>query len=135
MKIQQLYKAVVPNDLFIRVYKCFGYEILNEDYSFCKADLERLETVNKINNLKEELCQYYIPCKAKLYLTHLNISKCITIFRQLLRLNNINTLSKQKYVRHKKTTFYSIQFDTNHIDNSDLNHMRVDNNHMVLQFE
>lgn len=135
MKIQQLYRAVVPNELFIKVYKCFGYDSLDEDYSFCKADLQRLETVKRINDLREDLCQYYIPCKAKLYLSHLTEGKCITILRQLLRLNNISTLSKQKYVRHKKTTFYSIKFDHDHVENPDSNHMRVENNHLVVHFE
>jgi hypothetical protein len=134
MKIKQLYRAMVPNELFVRVYKCFGYEVLVEDYTFCKADLQRLETVNKMSEIRDELCQYYIPCKAKLYLTSMNVSKCITILRQLLRLYNIALLSKQRYIRHKKTTFYSIRFSENNED-SDINHMRVENNHMVVHFE
>jgi hypothetical protein len=133
MKIMQLFKASVPNELFVKVCQCFGYEVANEDFSFCKMDLERLDTVRRMNCLRDELCQYYIPCKAKLYLTNLNELKCITVFRQLLRLNNITLVSRQRYVKHKKITFYSLKFDEENKDER-LNHMTVNNNHLVVNF-
>lgn len=129
----QLYRSSVPNDLFVRVYQCFGYEKLNQEYMFSKADLERLNTVENMIVLRNELCQYYIPCKAKLYLSNLNELKCITVFRQLLRLNNIVLVSKQKYVKHKKITFYSIQFEKN--EKHDICHsMKVNNGYTILSF-
>lgn len=136
MKINQLFRVTVPNELFFKLYRAFGYTELTEDYMFCKSDLERLEIVDKMSEYKDELCQYYIPCKAKLYLTNITINKCITIFRQILRLNNIVLMSRQKYIKHKKTTFYYIKMhhSANEESLDNLHHMRVNNNYMVLNF-
>ena len=133
MKINQLFRANVPSDLFIKLHRCFGYEALNQEYMFSKVELDKLDTVNRVNNLKEELCQYYIPCKAKLYLSNMSELKCITVFRQILRLFNINLISRQKYIKHKKITFYSIKFDNGHKDEH-IHAMRVNQNHLVLTF-
>ena len=132
-KINQLYRATIPYDLFVKIYRCFGYEMLNTEYCFNKLDLERLNTVKMISDLRDELSQFYIPCKAKLYLSSLNELKCITIFRQVLRLNNISLISKQKYIKHKKVTFYSLKFD-NDINDEHLHSMKVNNNHFVVSF-
>lgn len=137
MKINQLFRVNIPNELFIKLCKSFDFNDLANEFIFCKADLVRINTLSKINDLKDELCQYYIPCKAKLYLSNLNIGKCITIFRQILRLNNMVLISHQKYVQYKKTTFYTIKHNTL-ISNDDIlneNHiMKVTNNHLVVNF-
>lgn len=131
-KILQLFRVKITNELFMKVYKCFGYTQLNQEYMFCKADLEKLNTLTAMLELKDELCQYYIPCKAKLYLSNLDVNKCITVFRQILKLYNIMLTSKQKYIKHKKTTFYSLKLANDpSIEN---HHMTVNNNHLVLTF-
>jgi hypothetical protein len=132
-KINQLYRAAIPYDLFVKLYRCFGYETLNIEYSFNKLDLEHLDTIKRVGELKDELSQFYIPCKAKLYLSNLNELKCITVFRQVLRLNNISLISKQKYIKHKKVTFYSIKFDSD-IREEHLHTMKVNNNHLFVSF-
>lgn len=136
MKIHQLFRANVPNELFIKICACFGYIASMSEYTFCKAELDRLGTVELLNGHKDELCQYYIPCKAKLYLTNITLSKCITIFRQILRLNNMVLISFQKYIKHKKTTFYCVKKERT--DESDApaepHGMKVDNRHLVLNF-
>lgn len=107
--------------------------MLNVDYTFSKVDLERLNTVARVNEMKDELAQYYIPCKAKLYLSNMNELKCITIFRQILRLNNIVLISRQRYIKHKKITFYGIKFEKD--PNEEASHvMKVSNNHVLLTF-
>ena len=137
MKINQLFRVNIPNELFIKLCKSFDFYDLANEFIFCKADLIRINTLSKINDLKDELCQYYIPCKAKLYLANLNVSKCITIFRQILRLNNMVLISHQKYVKHKKTTFYTIKHNIV-ISNDDISHenhiMKVTNNHLIVTF-
>ncbi len=132
-KINQLYRSTIPHELFIKLCHCFGYDALNIEYSFNKLDLERLNTVKLVSELRDELSQFYIPCKAKLYLSSLNELKCITIFRQVLRLNNISLISKQRYIKHKKVTFYSLKFD-NDANEEHLHSMKVSNNHFVVSF-
>lgn len=134
MKINQLFRSNVPMDLFNKIYKCFGYESLNIEYMFSKTDLDRLNTVGKMNDLKDELTQYYIPCKAKMYLSSLNQLKCITVFRQILRLNHISLISRQRYIKNKKMTFYSIRFDYNQNEDERLHGLRVNNSHLIISF-
>lgn len=132
-KILQLFRATIPIELLNKICESFGYKIGTE-YIFCKHDLERIETCKNMLAYKEELCQYYIPCKAKLYLTNLSLNKCITIFRQVLRLNNMTLVSFQRYIKHKKTTFYTIKDDKNKKDHQEHHAMKVNNNHMVVTF-
>ena len=56
----------------------------------------------------DELVRYYIPCKAKKYLTDLNEKKCITVLRQFLKMQNYTLMSKEKYVEGKKILFYQV---------------------------
>jgi len=109
MKINQLFKSVVTDELMLNVLACFGLRDLNDDHWFCKEDLESLQTVEKMRMYIDPLSQYYLPCKGRLYLADLNDSKCITVLRQLLRVHGRVLLSKQKYVQQKKTTIYSIR--------------------------
>lgn len=134
MKINQLFRSNVPSDLFSKIYRCFGYESLSIEHMFSKIDLDRLDTVGKMNDLKDELTQYYIPCKAKMYLSNLNQLKCITVFRQILRLNHISLISRQRYIKNKKMTFYSIKFDYQHTEEEKLHGLRVNNAHLVINF-
>ncbi len=135
MKINQLFKTPVPEELLISILKCFGYDNLhsNEERSFCKFDLDRLRTIEKVHQLKDEISKYYLPCKAKIYLNSLDEKKCITILRQILRLHNYTLLSKQKYIKQKKVTFYIIQ-------KKDFNNpihaiLKIDNGTTILSFK
>lgn len=137
MKINQLFRVNISHEMFLKICECFGFINLEDEYYFCKADLEKFDTVNKLSQYKDDLCQYYIPCKAKLYLINLNINKSITIFRQILRLNNMILFSRQKYIKHKKTTFYTIKKDKLLSElnlSTESQSMKVNNNHMILTF-
>lgn len=132
MKINQLFKAHIPDDLFSRIMNSFGFITINDDRSFCKVDLEKMSTVKKLNELKEEISKYYLPCKAKLYLSSLDENKCITIFRQILRLHGLVLTSKQKYVKQKKTTLYTIQRKS--FEDKPLPNIKIDNEKTVISF-
>ena len=75
---------------------------------FTKFNLKELDTVNKMGEIVEELTKYYLPCKSKLYLLNLNEKKCITILRQLLKVHNYTLMSKEKYIKGKKSLFYQV---------------------------
>jgi hypothetical protein len=109
MKINQLFKSSISDDLLLKILICYGFNSIDDEHSFCKSDLEKLNTLNKINALKDEISKHYLPCKAKIYLDNLDINNCITILRQILRLHNQLLVSKQKYIKQKKTTIYSIR--------------------------
>lgn len=133
MKINQLFKTPIPDDLFTNILKCFGYDDLNsnEEKSFSRFDLERLKTIEQMTLLKDEIYKYYLPCKAKIYINTLDEKKCITILRQILRLHNYTLTSKQKYIKKKKITFYVIQKKNTHQSHTIL---KIDNEKTVLTF-
>jgi hypothetical protein len=108
MKINQLFRERVPEELLERVAKCFGLQSIHDTTLFCKTDLERHESCNKVIYMLDEIRHYYLPCKARMYLTEMDEGKCITSFRQMLRLHNLNLRSIQKYVNYKKVTYYFI---------------------------
>lgn len=108
MKINQLFRAHVPDDLLRKVLGAFGIDNLHIEHSFCKQDMISRNTVEKVKAMKDEIGKYYLPCKSKLYLVNIDDKKCITILRQMLRLHGYQLISKQKYVRHLKVTVYFI---------------------------
>jgi hypothetical protein len=107
MKINQLFRAHVPLNIYKKIYDCFD---LSEDKkSFTKQDLEKSDTLNRIEAIKDELYLYYLPCKSLIYLDNLDINKCITILRQIARLHQILLCSKQKYHHNRKITIYFLK--------------------------
>ena len=80
MKKDQLFKKNPSNELFTKVLESFGLVGLDDKRSFSRKDLKYIKTVEKINNLKSELEECYLPCKARTYLNGLNEKNVITIF-------------------------------------------------------
>lgn len=109
MKIHQLFKDKISEDIMLRVILAFGLKSINDETAFSKQDLINHNTVLYMNELKDVLLQYYLPCKAKIYLENLDESKCVTILRQLLKLFQVKLISKQKYIHNKKSTIYFIK--------------------------
>jgi hypothetical protein len=68
-------------------------------------------TVKKLNELKPILEEYYLPCKARLYLDDMTEKKSITVLRQVLRLFKYHINSKERNINTKKIIFYSIASD------------------------
>jgi hypothetical protein len=109
MKIHQLFKDKISDDILSKILDAFGIKSLNDEFMFTKNDLITMNTVTKINDLKDQIIQFYLPCKAKIYLENMDESKCITILRQILKLSQVKLISKQKYINQKKSTIYMIQ--------------------------
>ena len=130
MKINQLFKDKISDELLLKVLNAFGLKDINDETPFSKIDLENIGTLNKINDLKDQLSQFYLPCKSKIYLEDIDNSKCITILRQVLKLFQIKLSSKQKYINYKKNTIYMI-IKINDITNKCL---KVDQHHHQLIF-
>ena len=108
MKINQLFKEKVSEEILLKLLDAFNLKGLDDDTLFSKADLVKNNVVEKVKEIKESLLQFYLPCKAKIYLEDLDENKCITLLRQILKLFQIKLVSKQKYVKNKKTTIYFI---------------------------
>ena len=71
-------------------------------------DLDGNYIVSKINQIKDELKEYYILCKGNIYMNNITISRTITILRQFLKTIKYTLTSKERYINSKKYLFYSI---------------------------
>ena len=95
----------IINDLML----IFNIKSLDdENFHFTKQDLINLNIIDKINNIREKLEIYYLPCKAKMYLENLTEKKCITILRQFLKYIDYNLKLKEKYIKGTKNYLYYI---------------------------
>jgi hypothetical protein len=108
MKINQLFVKDVTIDVFMKVIECFGLTGLSDRRFFSKIDMQRNETVRKLTLLVPELRDYYLPCKAKLYLNSVTEKRAITIFKQLLKLFSHVLLSRERNSRHRKIILYQV---------------------------
>ena len=108
MKKDQLFKKHPSDNLFLKIINSFGLTNLDDNRSFSRKDLKVLKTVEKIRNLKDELTQCYLPCKARTYLNGLNEKNVVTVLRQILKTRNYTITSREKYMRGEKFIIYSL---------------------------
>ena len=55
----QLFKISPDLKVTEKLLKNFGIHCLNDNHSFTRANLGDLNTVNKLNEMKDELMKYY----------------------------------------------------------------------------
>ena len=115
MAINQLFKSKPPFNLVLKICLYFGIDLedLSKKNSFTKNELVKLDLANKFPEFEEALKQYYIPCKCKIYLNNITISKSVTILRQLLKLYNFKISSNESYNNSKKYIIYVITQNEN----------------------
>ena len=99
--INQLFNKPISDDLLKKVLNCFNLSGLEDSRMFSKYDMDMNETIERINSIKEELKEVYIPCKAKIYLENLCLKRCITILRQIVKLYGYNVKSCERSITKK----------------------------------
>ena len=109
MKKNQLFKKMPPIDLFERLVKIYGLTDINDCRKFTKDHLIKNKTLEKIEGLREELEEYYLPCKTTKYLLDLDEKKLITILRQIAKIFDYHLTSNEKYLNSKKVLQYSLE--------------------------
>ena len=68
----QLFKRNPDRYIINNLMEIFNIKSLDDEtFYFTKQDLIEKYIVKKINNIKEKLLIYYLPCKAKLYLENI----------------------------------------------------------------
>ena len=108
MAYNQLFIKEPTMDLIKKIISLFGVQDLDNEESFNYLDMDKLNTIINLKNIKIELLEYYLPCKAKLYLSKWNYKSCITICRQFLKCINYNLLRKEYCKNGKKYGVYTI---------------------------
>jgi hypothetical protein len=134
MKINQLFTKKVDTEVLIKLLNCFGLNDLNDKRFFCKFDIVQLNSVQKLKEMTDELEEYYLPCKAKIYLdeTNMNEKRAITVLKQVLRLHGYHLISKEKNVNNRKIIFYQLQ---NEKDRTQSHHMKKYDVTNIISFE
>lgn len=87
---------------------CFNLSGLEDRRFFNKYEMEHMQTVSRLELIREALSAYYIPCKARCYLTELSEKRAITVLKQVLRLHHHRLVSYEKNISGKKVIFYRI---------------------------
>jgi hypothetical protein len=110
MKILQLFKKKIEGDHLLVFLQCFGLVGLDDTHVFTKYELRLIETCSKITALVPMLKDYYLPCKANLYIKEtLTEAKAITILRQILRVHEYTLVSIERNINHEKQIFYCVK--------------------------
>jgi hypothetical protein len=86
----------------------FGLTGLDDDRYFTKEHMEEIKAVENITKIIPQLKDYYLPCKAKIYLKDINEKKIITILRQFVKIYNYKVFSLEKSIRGKKQITYRL---------------------------
>lgn len=109
-KINQLFRKPVELAMVIRLLNCFGLRGLDDRRSFCKLDLCQMETLKKLETegVLPDLREFYLPCKARVYLDNITEKKAITVLKQVLRLHKHLLITRERNVSNHKVIFYNV---------------------------
>jgi hypothetical protein len=109
--INQLFSKIPDREIILEILNAFGIQNLNNiDQPFNKKDLDKRKTVEKMQKIKNKLEEYYIPCKAKIYLKKKLTNRSImTILRQFIKNEGYFINYWETYVDGVKTTYYQIK--------------------------
>ncbi len=108
MPKNQLFRQIPPIELCIKVLNAFGLTDLSDTTYFSRKDLESTKCVESLTELKDELAECYLPCKARTYLNDLNSKNAITVLRQISRLYGCSVQSREKYIKGDKFIIYQL---------------------------
>ena len=104
----QLFRVLPDIEVINSLLQIFGLDTLKDTKFFTKESLKENETVSKLTEMKDELEKYYLPCKAKNYITTITEKKSITILRQFIKVHGYTLISKERYIDGKKTSVYRL---------------------------
>jgi len=108
MSKNQLFRKIPDKTIVIKILNLYGIKDIDDTHFFTKNNLIDLNTIENLNNNKELLSQYYIPCKFKIYFNDINLKRSIVILRQLLKVHNCTLLSKEKNKKGIKESIYQV---------------------------
>lgn len=123
MTKNQLFRSTPPRSLCLEVIQCFGLTGFEDSRNFSRKDLINFNSIEKLNKLKPQLFDYYLPCKARTYLSDLNTKSVITLLRQLVRLYGFSISSREKYIKGDKFIIYQLIPS----ERTDYNPIKIDN--------
>ncbi len=119
MAKNQLFKVLPDRNFVVELLNLYGIKDFYDTHYFTLANLISLNTLKNVIDITDKLENFYIPCKAKVYLKNINLKRCIVILRQFLKCHNFTLYSKEKYFKKIKHTTYRIISDNEGITTPD----------------
>jgi len=104
----QLFRKYPSDDIVKKVLSTYMISDIDDQKTFSKNDMKHMRTVEKLEEIRNELEEYYVPCKARTYLVYIDEKTALTILRQIIRTRNRILLSHEKFMNGRKFTLYSI---------------------------
>ncbi len=108
MAKNQLFRILPDIDIVNKLLNTFGLVSLQDNNYFTKETMKQHETLHNINELKNTLETYYLPCKVNIYIKDITDKKCITILRQFIKIHGYTLISKERYIDRKKMCVYRL---------------------------
>lgn len=135
MSLNQLFLRKPPLDLFMKILNNCTIDSLNSNVYFSVNILDNNNSIIKSKLLLEELSEYYLPCKKKVYFNDITNRKLITIIKQVLRLYDYKLQSTEKYSNSKKYILYQIVSKDAKVKKTRKNMHKISNERVVLKFD
>ena len=107
MPKNQLFRVLPDIDIINTILHTFGLSSLNDTKFFTKESIKENNTVNQLNDMKDKLELYYLPCK-QLYIKDITEKRCIVILRQFIKVHGYTLISKERYIQGKKLNVYRV---------------------------
>ena len=104
----QLFRVLPDIEIIQILLEAFGLTSLEDTNYFTKETMKEKKILEKLNEIKETLEKYYLPCKSKVYIKDIDDKKCITILRQFIKVHNYTLISKERYIDRKKLCVYRL---------------------------
>jgi hypothetical protein len=104
----QLFRVLPDIEMINTLLVAFGLSSLHDTQFFTKETLKDNHTIDKLNEMKDVLETYYLPCKAKHYIVEIDDKKCITILRQFIKIHGYTLISKERHIERKKVNVYRL---------------------------
>jgi len=108
MAKHQLFRVIPDIEIVTSLLELFGLNSLQDTNFFTKQTIEENNTINTLNDMKDILEKYYIPCKSKIYLINIDTKRTITILRQFIRVHGYTLISKERYIDGNKMSVYRL---------------------------
>lgn len=106
--INQLFIKQPPRELILTCLGTLGFADLTDASFISKETMNHARATEAIKTHINTLKEYYGPSKAKIYLHNLDLKKCITIVRQLIKTIGYDLLSKEKMTSGRKVLYYRV---------------------------
>jgi hypothetical protein len=110
MPYNQLFKIAPDIQIIQSILDAFGLDDIEDVRFFTKDHMTDIGTIEKIYALRNQLKNYYLPCKFNKYTNDLNEKRCITILRQFIKSHEYKCIGLEKSIQGKKTMIYRLLY-------------------------